>query len=283
MLYIEKRPSEALQKYIKCIWTMEYEGLLPPSENERILPDGYTEIIINFSDKFKIAISGKNQQLLSNNFVSGPFSKYLHLSATGKVGLLGIRFWPGMMHTFFNLSMKELTNNYFDLNLIQKELSKELEFQVLSSKDFTERFTKVNGILFKYMVKNLTPPQQVVEAAIKAISESHGLIAIEDLCRHIGISTRQLQRLFDEKVGLTPKTFNRIIRFQSIFKELELNPTSNWLALALQCGYYDQAHFIKEFKEFSGMNPTSYFTGSNELTKYFTTKIRMSDLYNTLK
>jgi hypothetical protein len=80
MIYLERKPSKALQKYIKCIWTMEYNGTLPSSENERILPDGYTEIIVNFSDKFKCTIDGEKEKFLTNSFVSGPFTKYLHFS-----------------------------------------------------------------------------------------------------------------------------------------------------------------------------------------------------------
>lgn len=281
MIYIERKPSEILQKYIKCIWTIEYNDILASSENERILPDGYTEIIVNYSDRFKCKIEGEKQQFLSSSFVSGPFTKYLHLEATGKVGLLGVRFWPGMMHSFFNIPMSELANNYFDLSLIATELSKEIEYQVLPSKNFDERFSSVNSVLVKYLMDNFITMNKVVEEAITSIVQSNGLLSIDGLSSGIGVGTRQLERLFNQHLGMTPKMFSRIVRFQSIFRELESSDISNWTLLALQCGYYDQAHFIKEFKQFSGTNPNSYFSGSNELTQYFTTKIKMSDLYNT--
>lgn len=283
MIYLERKPSKVLQKYIKCIWTIEYNGMLTFSESERILPDGYTEIIINYSDMLKCAIDGTQQQFMNTSFASGPFTKYIHLEATGKVGLLGIRFWPGMMHTFFNIPMSELTNNYFDLSFIAKEFSKEVEYKVLSSKNFEERYSLLDGTLLKHLMRNFAPPNRIVEEAIHEITYSNGMISVENLSEKLGISSRQLERLFNVQLGLTPKMFNRIIRFQNIFNELEANRINNWLILALQCGYYDQAHFIKEFKQFSGMNPNSYFNGCNELTKYFTTKIRLSDLYNTFK
>ncbi|MCM0649103.1 helix-turn-helix domain-containing protein [Clostridium swellfunianum] len=281
MIYIEKKPFNILQKYIKCIWTIEYNGTLTPSENERILPDGYTEIIVNFSDRFKCKIDGGKENFLTNSFASGPFTKYLHLEATGKVGLLGIRFWPGMMYPFFQIPMKELTNKYIDLSFIAKELSKEIEASVLSSTNFEERFSLVNSILTKHLMSKLTPTNKVVEESINIIKYSNGMIAVASLSESIGIGSRQLERLFNVYLGISPKMFNRITRFQRIFKELEKHRINNWLVLALQCGYYDQAHFIKEFKQFSGMNPNSFFIGSNELTRYFTTNIRMSDLYNT--
>lgn len=281
MIYLERKPCKALQKYIKCIWTMEYNRTLPSSENERILPDGYTEIIVNFSDKFKCTIDGEKEEFLTNSFVSGPFTKYLHLQATGKVGLLGIRFWPGMMYPFFGIPMKELANKYFDLSLVSKELSKEVEFSILSSNDFEERFALVNSILAKYFMSNLITENKTIEESINIIRCSNGMIAVESLSEKIGVGSRQLERLFNLYLGVTPKMFNRITRFQKIFRELETHRINNWLVLALQCGYYDQAHFIREFKQFSGMNPNSFFNGSNELTRYFTTDIRMSDLYNT--
>lgn len=281
MIYLERKPSKVLQKYIKCIWIIEHNETLPSSENERILPDGYTEIIVNFSDKFKCTIDGEKERFLTNVFVSGPFTKYLHLEATGKVGLLGIRFWPGMMYPFFGIPMNELANKYFDLSLVSKELSKEIEYSIFSSNEFEERFILVNSVLTKYLMRNLIPDNKAVEESINIIRYSDGLITVESLSEKVGLGARQLERLFNLYMGVSPKMFNRITRFQRIFRELEEHRINNWLVLALQCGYYDQAHFIKEFKQFSGMNPSSFFNGSNELTRYFTTDIRMSDLYNT--
>ena len=281
MIYIEKKPSKVLRKYIKCIWNMEYDGKLSASENERILPDGYTEIIINFSDKIKCKQEGGSQRILTRSFITGPFSRYIHLEPNGKIGLLGIRFWPGMMHTFLDIPMNELTNNYYDLSLIMGKFADEVEYKVHDAKDFDERFKILDTTLVQYMLGNFNPPNKTIEFAINNIINTNGLMSIEDLAEKIGIGTRQLQRLFSQKVGLSPKTFTKIIRFQRIFKELETDHISNWLILALQCGYYDQAHFIKEFKQFSGLTPTSYFSGNKELTQYFTTKIKMTDLYNT--
>ena len=207
MIYIERKPSKVLQKYIKCIWTIEYNGTLASSEKEKFL---------------------------TNSFISGPFTKYLHLEATGKVGLLGIRFWPGMMYAFFGIPMKDLTNKYFDLSLVSKELSKEVEYSVHHSNDFEKRYTLVNSILTKRLMRNLIPANKIVEESINIIRYSNGMIAVESLSEKIGVGTRQLERLFNLYLGVTPKMFNRITRFQGIFRELEAHRINNWLVLALQ-------------------------------------------------
>ncbi len=112
------------------------------------------------------------------------------------------------------------------------------------------------------------------------IIRAKGQTSIDSLIRNIGISGRQLERKFNRLVGLTPKTFSRILRFQNVLNLLNRNHFQVLTTLGLECGFYDQAHFIHEFKEFTGQSPTAYFSKEHKMTAFFTSSDRMSDFYN---
>jgi AraC-like DNA-binding protein len=112
------------------------------------------------------------------------------------------------------------------------------------------------------------------------IVQRGGQISIDRLVADAGISNRQLERRFLCEVGLSPKQLCRILRFQQIFRALNGNDAT-WAAVALDCGYYDQAHLIRDFRQFSGVTPAALLQHSSALTEYFTRKKRTSHLSNT--
>jgi transcriptional regulator GlxA family with amidase domain len=117
-------------------------------------------------------------------------------------------------------------------------------------------------------------------ALANRIVEERGLISVDKLASDAGISTRQLQRKFLHEVGVGPKLLSRILRFQQVFRALERSDAS-WAPVAIDCGYYDQAHLIRDFNQFAGQTPSVLFAQQTELTKSFTRKSRKSDFYNT--
>jgi AraC-like DNA-binding protein len=101
------------------------------------------------------------------------------------------------------------------------------------------------------------------------MNDSKGQVTIESLSKEFNISARQLERKFSSAVGLSPKFFTRIIRFQNIFRLVQNKQINSLTMLSYESGYYDQAHFIKDFKEFSGINPRSFFNQEHDLTDLF--------------
>jgi transcriptional regulator GlxA family with amidase domain len=112
------------------------------------------------------------------------------------------------------------------------------------------------------------------------IIESRGLVAVEKLAMDAGISSRQLERRFLSDIGVGPKLLGRIIRFQQVFRAVEQS-NSAWAEIALACGYYDQAHLIRDFNQFAQQTPALLFSNQSVLTESFTRKSRKSDFYNT--
>jgi AraC-like DNA-binding protein len=102
----------------------------------------------------------------------------------------------------------------------------------------------------------------------------HGTLSVRELARQGGISERQLEREFNDIVGLAPKIFSRILRFQRVFQAFEQN--AKWVDVALECGYYDQPHLIADFRQFAATTPTTFDLGQFELSRHFLRKSRMS-------
>jgi AraC-like DNA-binding protein len=105
--------------------------------------------------------------------------------------------------------------------------------------------------------------------AVQLILRSGGLLPIEMIGSEVGISARQLGRRFETVIGLSPKLLSRIVRFQRLFRLIESRRFTNWALLALECGYYDQSHLIRDFRAFTGSEPTSYFSQPNEISGHF--------------
>ena len=112
------------------------------------------------------------------------------------------------------------------------------------------------------------------------IVDSRGLIAVDELAGDAGISSRQLERRFLREVGVGPKLLGRIIRFQQVFRAVEQSNNA-WAEIAIECGYYDQAHLIRDFNQFAQQTPAVLFSSQSALTESFTRKSRKSDFYNT--
>lgn len=119
-----------------------------------------------------------------------------------------------------------------------------------------------------------------IEAAVDLILRRAGGVRVQEVARAMGLSTRQLERRFLHRVGVPPKLFSRLVRFQKVFQAVE-SGYANWAAIAAECGYYDSAHLIKDFREFSGQTPACLFQEETMLTHLFTRKNRRSHPYNT--
>jgi methylphosphotriester-DNA--protein-cysteine methyltransferase len=115
---------------------------------------------------------------------------------------------------------------------------------------------------------NLNPP--IINAAVRLIQQQRGNISVDDLSRELGVNYKYLERQFLRIIGLTPKSYSRIARFQNVMQALRYAAFHAWPSLALDCGYYDQAHFIKEFKAFTGATPSEFIARQNQIAEMLT-------------
>ena len=178
-------------------------------------------------------------------------SEAIIVSAKPSEYTFGIRFKPSILAQFLDINVSNLTDKKLLLKDISTELFKLLSFQ---EKDENKKVKRLN-IIFENIFKNINFNSTVVKA-VKYVNLNKGNIQIKDLEKELKLSSRQIERLFQNYIGYSPKKFCNIIRFFSLFKELIKSYKNNLSHKAYDYGYCDQAHLNKEFKKFSNFTPT---------------------------
>ncbi len=177
----------------------------------------------------------------------------------------GIRFYPGALRNFFNLDIAEITGQFADYKFLPCRFFKDLHTQIFRKKAYGERA----NVCEAWLLKNYNPASvNRLDQALYLIYQSSGNIRISELADKVGWSSRHINRQFLNNTGLNAKTFSQIIRVQTVCRQLYLNPGA-YLKIALDAGYYDQAHLIKDFKNRLSMTP-----------RLFLDRL-MSDFYNS--
>lgn len=277
MHYSEITSRPPLNRFVECFWTLEGDGPSAGGTPERILPDGCVELILNFGDRFS-QHQNNQRELQPRHFLVGQMSGPILISPNGAVQLLGIRFHPGGTAPFLRVPMNELTDQIAELGSLSSELERELLIVSEDLSSLRERTTAIESVLMARLLRGSHHSFAIKLAA--RIVESAGCVSVDQLATAAGISSRQLERRFLREIGLGPKLLGRILRFQQVFRAVE-RVDSAWASIAVECGYYDQAHLIRDFTQFAGQTPAVLLAERSALTEAFTRKTRMSDFSNT--
>lgn len=284
MRYCEIPPRPPLNGFVECFWTLEGDGAsrdsaltssgAPP---ERILPDGCVELILNFGDRFSQHHDDR-RELQPRHFLVGQMSGPILISPNGAVQLLGIRFHPGGTTPFVRVPMNELTDRVAALGSVSSELERELLSVSECLPSLSQKIAAVEAALSGRLLRGSHDSPSMRLAA--RVVQSAGLISVDQLAGDAGISSRQLERRFLREIGIGPKLLGRILRFQQVFRAVERLDAA-WASIAVECGYYDQAHLIRDFNQFAGQTPSVLLAEQSSLTESFTRKARTSHFSNT--
>ncbi len=246
--YVEIAPRPELRPFVRCIWTL---GEASPSlDLEPVLPDGCCEIILNHGDPFR---SEAGVQPLW--IAVGQLRRPLSIAATGVARLVGIRFEPGGLFAFLGgQSLGELTGTSVDLEGSLREAL---------------RGARVVASIESALLDRMRPGSGFVRAAVGEIRRSGGVIAIGELARRLDVNGRTLERAFAREVGIGPKLLARVERFQGVLRAIGNRRDPDWAAVALGCGYFDQAHMIRDFKGLTGTSPAAFQAAAHGLNDRF--------------
>ena len=254
-------PRESLKELVKEIWV--YENQNPKPEKQKIIPDGFSEIIFHYGDPYQINLSGR-WELQSQVLFSSQISKFFFLRNTGASGMIGLKLYPTSFYEIFGQSVERYTDKVMALTTILGEEQIPMIDELFVNSSISTRLE----ILQDWLEKRSAQPQLKARSIVRSILDSHGMVNIDQLAEEHSIGLRQAERLFKKIIGLTPKFFSRIVRFNYIFKLIE-SMNESWIKIALQSGYFDQSHFIKNFKEFTGEEPTAYGFEEKNLANFF--------------
>lgn len=267
MQYLEIQPSPRFADLVKCFWSLEYQNS-GADEPEPVVPDGCVEIIFNLSDRFRRYHANGDIETQSASLVAGQMQSSILIGPSGNVRLFGIRFRPTGAFPFFRFGMNDLADRIEPLDSVWGGEVASIEDRLSAAVSFEGQVAVAEAALAeRFVEKNRVDPW--LRNAVNLISTESGIKPVGVIAKEIGISERGLERRFRQSVGLTPKMFSRIVRFQRVLKSLETAAEPDIIDTALSFGYYDQSHLINDFRQFSGTTPTAFLERSHRMTEIF--------------
>jgi AraC-like DNA-binding protein len=263
--------APSLARYVEHLWLVR--GHLPARWRNMILPDGAMELIINLGDPQKLCASNDytRHTLFRHSWLSGERTEPIVIDEEGYVHLVGVRFRAGGAWPFLGLPLREFTDQVTELDPVLGRDASRLRQQAGEATDDNERFALVEAWLTARM-RQRREPARAVSYAINVIRHGGEPVRIGQIADEAGLSHKHLLREFDRCVGLKPKVFARVCAFQKAVEWIGQKTGVDWADTAIACGYYDQAHFIREFRAFSGLTPGAYLKLRGPYLNYLTLK-----------
>ena len=256
MKYFEVKPHPVLRDYIKCFWYLEKDYASDHPSSETILPDGCVDFVFQANgSRLYLQLDNKSTHLSDSSLIGLKKIPVLLFSKNESI-TYGIRFFAYGVYPFTKTPLNQLQESALGLDdLFGSDIFEITEIvQHLPAARIFEEFEKF--LLHRLFYSK--PDIQSVEAATQVLFQQMGFTDISKLAVDLNMTTRSLERKFDEIVGLSPKALARVIRFDHIKNELILNPHVSLTELSFRYGYFDQAHFIRDFKQFSGDTPSIF-------------------------
>jgi AraC-like DNA-binding protein len=252
--YAEHAPPPDLGSAVVCVWTRLLPDQ-PDGATHRVLPDGSVDILFGFG---RPAERGRD---LIDASVVGPMTKPILVQGPQPRLYIGVRFAPGFAHAALGVPASAIVDQRVDYNLLCHDAAPDLDaIAVLSSDE--QRMAAVFAVVRRRLARGTTVPPNV-RVAVRRIAAAKGNVRIASLASVIGVTRQQLARQFATHVGVTPKLFARVMRTRAALARANAARAAyprnvSWSAIAQELGYYDQAHFVDEFKALTGLTPGAW-------------------------
>lgn len=272
MHYETFQPNPDLSALIKCYWTLE----VPAGDEavrQRILPDGCIELIFILGDDIKRFTGDDDFILQPRAMVLGQITEAYFIQPLGYVNSFAVRFYPYGFAGFVSEPLQNLANKETPLeDLFGVENAKELTAKIVAAADSARRIAIIEEFLLRLMKEEKTI-DGIVRSVVDTLLSTKGSTAIQAILQDSPSKRRQLERKFLKQTGLSPKQLSKVIRLQAALKLMLEDSPGSLTRIAYESEYYDQAHFNKDFREFTGTSPKGFSgDGSMALSAIFYTK-----------
>lgn len=250
-------PHQDLATLVKCYWTLEIPKEKAPQKNT-IVPDGCIKMIFHYGDMYKHHNEGGDSIFLPRCFVIGQLTRPYVVEPAGETATFFVCFHPNGFLPFATVPIKGMENTAVSVKELFGKDGQEIAQTILSANSTSERISLIETFLFKRLANSATI-NQIVKSTVETILTANGQFSVDVLSKQHKTSRRQLSRKFSSDIGLSPKQLSKTIRLQATLKMLLTENITSLTDLAYENEYYDQAHFIKEFKEFTGLTPKEFY------------------------
>lgn len=281
MHYVERTPSAPLKPFINCFWMIHADR--PGSFRDRTYPDGCQELVFSIDSTVERSDDGgKHYSVNPPVELIGQMTRPYDIVTHGRQMYFGVKFFPHSFSAFTDLAVHELRDQSISPREVLRSDIVESVTQVFTQPSF-ERFVIEMERYFTEALSRHAPLSRsylAVHHAVKVLLQNRGAVRLDTLPDDLGMSRRYVLNAFRQHVGLSPKQLASMLRFQSTFQYLHKldEPLTN---VALDCGYYDHAHFAHDFRRFSGESPSSYRATDNPLNRFFLNETSQAYLCNT--
>jgi AraC-like DNA-binding protein len=264
MSYIERPASARLHGIVERLWRVDEPARGQPMP-ETICPDGRTELVLHLADPMRQCVAG-GTILQARSLLVGQMDGPVTIVPTGRVSMVGARLAAGALYRLIPIPQNRLAGEILDLESVWRSWARATADRVSSAHSATASLdTFERAIEALVSDRPVDSETQSLRAAIATLRASGGNASIERLAHTTGLSRRQFERRFRERVGLAPRLFGRIVRFQRAYRYLG---SESGAAVAARCGYVDQAHLVREIRRFAGQTPTA-LSQADGLTAFF--------------
>ena len=259
MLYLEHSPHPALAPFIQTLWYARDPN--PIHSHQRVLPTGRAQVVISLARDYLTDANHPTNPLTLTPpaLFLGLYSIHQNIDTIDLAELIGISFHPAGTLPFFPHSTDLFTNRETSVEDLWGDSLRSLRDHLRELPTPRQKFAALESFLLNRLRTTRSPNQHpVVRFSLEALHSAPTATTVAELTRTTGLSARRLSQLFREHVGVPPKLYSRILRFQQALQRLHRGEDIPWPELALDCGYYDQSHFANDFRAFSGLSPTTY-------------------------
>ena len=257
MIYRLHKPRSPLSQFIDFFFY--YDGHYAGHTMEKLLPDGSVDLLIDLTEPPKKLFHNEeatSYTTLKKSWISGMKTDYILIDAS-VTNMIGVHFKPGGCYPFVDFPMLELNDLTTELETIWGNEANSIREAILHEPCIGKRFSILENYLLQ-KGKDKMENHVLVHYSVNQLTSSPQMWTIRSLSDKTGVTQKHLINLFKRYVGLSPQMFSRINKFQKVIQLIGQQKKIDWSMLAYECGYFDQAHFIKEFQAFSGINPAAY-------------------------
>jgi len=270
--FIPVTPHPLLSPYIAKMWVFESSGRLPALDKKLIVPNANFKLAFTYRNGLVARVGEKNfiqkeNTISLTGLVDSPVN--LDPQEDSQTGTIVIEFNPLGAYRFFHFSYTQVKNQIVELSDLTGKSAEELQSQLAETPTLNMKLQLLQNFLIKQLGK--TDPDPIYDFCINRISDSKGMITVAELEKKTGYSSRWLNRKFSEHLGTGPKNLSEIIRFKQFYQEYSTGVKMQSLENHFYHYYYDQSHFLRAFKRFTGFTPTDLQNSANELaTRHYT-------------
>lgn len=269
MNYNIYKPNKCLSNFVKYYWQLELESNTHKVHTNRVIPSSELQMIFHYKTPFREVDRRDRHFIQPQSLICGQQTEYKDIVSSDSVGMLAVVFYPYALSSFLPNLVSELTNQSVSLDNLFPAETNQLQESIIEANNIHSRILLIENFLLKKL--SISNSFSIAREAVNIITKVNGQITVSEIANKLNVSKRQLERIFLANVGISPKKLGRIIRFNTSIKLFsKVEPLTT---LAYEAGYFDQSHLVRDFREFSGLSPKTFFRQPCQTGEYSITHL----------